>query len=148
MQFDESTDYLLNLGKETVEKTLSETFKHIVNPLEKIVGDLENIKKIDPIKKEAEEVNSEVKENIDDYDDDDDFFFFFFFFFFYYRGGENAFYAQSVGLALVVAIPFELQESNTNDIAPTKAIPTKLTSSSTPDIDPGTVFALLQGHAY
>ena len=35
---------LLKLGKETVEKTLSETFKPIVNPLEKIVSDLENIK--------------------------------------------------------------------------------------------------------
>ena len=59
------------MGKETVEQTLSETFKPIVNPLEKIV-DLENIKKVDPIKKEKEEVNSEVEENIDDYDDDDD----------------------------------------------------------------------------
>ena len=43
---------LLKLGKGTVEQTLSETFKPIVNPLEKIVGDLENIKKVDPIKKE------------------------------------------------------------------------------------------------
>ena len=63
---------LLKLGKETVEQTLSETFKPIINPLEKIVGDLENIKKVDPIKIEKEEVKSEVKENVDDYDDDDD----------------------------------------------------------------------------
>ena len=60
------------MGKEKFEKTLSETFKPIVNPLEKIVGDLENIKKIDTITKEEEEVKSEVKENIDDYGDDDD----------------------------------------------------------------------------
>lgn len=61
---------LIKLGKESLEQALGDTFKPIVNPLEKLVGDIETLKKVENVKAEKNENNG--KNDLDKYDNDDD----------------------------------------------------------------------------
>ena len=64
---------LLKLGKETFDQNLNDTFKPIVTPLEKIVHDFENVKKINPIKNEVpEDFKQDFQEGLEEQHDDND----------------------------------------------------------------------------
>ncbi|XP_051162411.1 uncharacterized protein LOC127282281 [Leptopilina boulardi] len=53
---------LLKLGKESFELALGDTFKPIVNPLEKLLSDIEILKTVDGIKKEKKIFKNEEQE--------------------------------------------------------------------------------------